>query len=134
MSEVSSFLECRAQIAKLGSYHLINLYAPSGSNHKTDRRNFFGQDVFRLIRGLNSTSSPILGGDFNCVLSPLDTEKNFCDKTCPALKDLVTGFNYSDAFRLLKPGVSEFTFHRKNSALLLLDWIGSTFLQIWFPT
>ena len=71
VSEVSSFLECRAQIAKLGSYHLINLYAPSGSNHKTDRRNFFGQDVFRLIRGLNSTSSPILGGDFNCVLSCL---------------------------------------------------------------
>ena len=121
VSEVSSVVECRAQLAKLGPYHLLNLYAPSGSNHKAERRNFYGQDIFRLIRGVNTTSSPLLGGDFNCVLSPLDTERNFADKSCPALKDLVTGFNYSDAFRLLKPGVSEYTWHRKNSAASRLD-------------
>ena len=121
VSEVASVLECRAQLAKLGPYHLLNLYAPSGGNHKAERRNFFGQDIFRLIRGVNSTSSPLLGGDFNCVLSPLDTEINFADKTCPALKDLVTGFNYSDAFRMLKPGLSEFTLHRKRCAASRLD-------------
>ena len=121
VSEVTSVLECRAQLAKLGPYHLLNLYAPSGGNHRTERRNFFGQDIFRLIRGVNNSVSPLLAGDFNCVLSPLDTERNFADKTCPALKDLVTGFNYCDAFRSLKPGTSEYTFHRKNSAASRLD-------------
>ena len=50
-----------------------------------------------------------------------DTEKNFADKKCSALKDLVNGFNYSDAFRLLKPNVSEFTFYRRNCAPSRLD-------------
>ena len=76
VSEVTSVVECRAQLAKLGSYSLINLYAHSGSNHKTSRRDFFGQDIFRLIRGTTSVSYPLLGGDFNCVLSPLDTQRN----------------------------------------------------------
>ena len=39
VSEVTSVLECRAQLAKLGPYHLLNLYAPSGGNHRTERRN-----------------------------------------------------------------------------------------------
>ena len=54
-------------------------------------------------------------------MSSSDTERNVQDKKCPALKDLISGFNYSDAFRLLKPNVSEYTFHRKNSAASRLD-------------
>ena len=63
----------------------------------------------------------ILGGDFNCVLSAQDTQQNFKDKKCPALNDLVNGFNYSDAFRLTKPNAKEFTFHRPNCAASRLD-------------
>ena len=63
----------------------------------------------------------MLGGDFNCILSAQDTERNFNDKKCPALSDLVTGFNYSDAFRLVKPNCQEFTFYRPNSAASRLD-------------
>ena len=108
VSEVTSVVECRAQLAKLGSYSLLNLYAHSGSNHKTSRRDFFGQDIFRLIRSTSSVSNPLLAGDFNCVLSSLDTERNVEQKKCPALKDLVSGFNYADAFRHLKSNVSEY--------------------------
>ena len=121
ITEVTSVIDCRAQSAKLGSYNLINLYAPSGGNNKSQRRSFFGQDIFRLIRGINSTSYPLLGGDYNCILSAMDTENNFEDKKCPALKDLVQGFNYSDAFRLVKPSVKEYTFHRKKCAPSRLD-------------
>ena len=121
VSEVTSVIECRGQLAKLGPYNLLNLYAPSGGNNKTARRNFFGQDVFHLIRGLGSSPYPILAGDFNCVLSAKDTERNFGDKKCPALQDLVSGFNLSDAFRVVKPDVSEFTFHRPNCAASRLD-------------
>lgn len=95
------------QLAKLGKYNLINLYAPSGSNNKQARRYLFGQDLFHLIRGLSSSPYPLLGGDFNCVLSPIDTERNFIDKKCPALKDLVDDFNYMDAFRSVKPNIAE---------------------------
>ena len=37
------------------------------------------------------------------------------------MKDLVSGFNYYDAFRLLKPNVSEYTFYRQNCAPSRLD-------------
>ena len=119
ISEVTSVIECRGQLAKLGPYNILNLYAPSGGNNKTARRNFFGQDVFHLIRGLES--SPLLTGDFNCVLSAVDTERHFRDKKCPALQDLVTGFGYSDAYRFLNPGIAEFTFNRPNCAASRLD-------------
>ena len=121
LSEVTSVVDCRAQLAKLGPYHILNVYAPSGSNNRTARREFFGQDIFRLVRGANSSTYPLIIGDFNSVLAAQDTEKNYADKKCAALKDLVNGFNYSDAFRLLKPNVSEFTFYRRNCAPSRLD-------------
>ena len=121
ISEVSSVVDCRAQLAKLGPYHLLNLYAPSGSSNRNARREFFGQDIFHLIRGVNSSTYPLIIGDFNCILSPLDTERNFADKNCAALKDLVDGFNYSDAFRLHKPNSSEYTFYRQNCSPSRLD-------------
>ena len=91
VSEVTSVVDCRAQLAKIGPYHLLNIYAPSGSSKKTVRRDFFGQDIFRLIRGANT------------------------------LNDVVTGFNYSDACRLFKPNFPEYTFHRQNCAPYCLD-------------
>ena len=119
VTEVTSVVHCRVQMARLGSYNLLNIYAPSGSNNKQSRRDFFGQDIFRLVA--SSSNIPIIGGDFNCILSAQDTERNFNDKKCPALSDLVTGFNYSDAFRLVKPNCQEFTFHRPNCAASRLD-------------
>ena len=114
-------MECRAQLAKLGSYSLLNLYAPSGGNNKAARRSFFGQDIFRLIRGSCTSSYPLIGGDFNCVLAPKDTENNFVNKKCPALKELVNGFNYSDAFRVLHQNEAEYTFHRQKCAASRID-------------
>ena len=83
VTDVTSVVHCRVQLAKLGQYNLLNIYAPSGSNHKQDRRNLFGQDIFNLVRA--ASSYPLMGGDFNCVLSAQDTERNFGDKKCPAL-------------------------------------------------
>ena len=121
LSEVTSVVECRAQFSKLGSYSLMNLDAPSGTSNKTSRRLFFGEDIFRLIRSTSSASYPIIAGDFNCVLSSLDTENNFEQKKCPVLKELINVFNYSDAFRLIKPNVSELTFHIQKSTASRLD-------------
>ena len=60
-------------------------------------------------------------GDFNSVLSPLDCEERFVEKKCPALQDLVTGFNYVDAFRHLHPGAREYTFLRPSCTSSRLD-------------
>ena len=119
VSDVTSVVHCRLQVAKLGPYNLLNIYAHSGSNHKQERRAFFGQDIFNLVRG--SSSYPLIIGDFNCALSAQDTENNFASKTCPALADLVKGFNYADAFRIVKPNTLEYTFYRPKCAASRLD-------------
>ena len=64
---------------------------------------------------------PIIGGDFNSILSPNDTERNFADKKCPALKDLVENFNYTDAYRYICPAGQEYSFSRPNCASSRLD-------------
>ena len=85
----------------------------------TNRREDLSLAICKLIRG--SSSYPIIIGDFNCVLSAKDTENNFANKTCPALADLVKGFNYTDAFRIVKPDILEYTSHRPNCAASRLD-------------
>ena len=119
VTSVTSVVHCRIQLACLGPYNLLNIYAPSGSNHRQERRDFFGQEIFNLVRG--SSQYPLIIGDFNCVLSAQDTERNFNDKKCPALNDLVRSFNYADAFRIVKPNAVEYTFHRPKCAASRLD-------------
>ena len=41
--------------------------------------------------------------------------------SCPALKDLVENFNYSDGYRFLNPDGGDFTFFRPNCAASRLD-------------
>ena len=121
VSDVYSVVECRAQSLRVGQYSFINIYAPSGSQNRQARREFFGQDLFRLIRSFANNSFPVLGGDFNSILSPKDTERNFNDKTCPALKDLIENCKYSDAYRFLHPDGRDYTFYRPNCAASRLD-------------
>jgi exonuclease III len=47
ISDVCPVVPCRLQVASLGPYKLLNIYAPSGSNMKHERAVFFGQDVFQ---------------------------------------------------------------------------------------
>ena len=47
--EVTTLVTCRAQVAFLEEYALLNLYAPSGSDKKYERGAFFSQEVFRAF-------------------------------------------------------------------------------------
>ena len=47
-TNICTLVPCRAQVATLGKYKLLNLYAPSGSDKKNQRTVFFGQDVFTM--------------------------------------------------------------------------------------
>ena len=97
---VASLVPCRAQCVKFGSYVVINIYAPSGSDKRQERNAFFGQQIFEAF-SLFPECHYFLAGDFNCVLSPIDIENQvgFNQKFCPALKDLVSSFHLLDAFR-----------------------------------
>ena len=72
ITQVSSVVPCRAQYALLGSFSIFNNYAPSGSDRRVERNNFFAREIFQAF-SLGS-SQWILGGDFNCVLRPIDIE------------------------------------------------------------
>ena len=71
ISDVCPIVPCRLQVASLGSYKLLNIYAPSGSDRRHDRAVFFGQDVFQALQ-IDTQSQWVLGGDFNCVLETCD--------------------------------------------------------------
>jgi hypothetical protein len=68
--------------------------------------------------------APILVGDFNCVLTQLDTEdRAFCKgrKFCEALQNIVSVFFYVDTFRVLHPCARQFSWHRRGDASIRLD-------------
>ena len=43
VTDVCTLLSCRAQVARLGHYMLLNLYAQSGSDKKHERNRFFAR-------------------------------------------------------------------------------------------
>ena len=109
-------------MAMLGPYMIINIYAPSGSEKKYERAEFFGQDVFRALR-LNPDSLWVIGGDFNCVLKSIDIEGGvgFSQKICHQLKNLVKSFDLHDVYRYKFAKKEEFTFFRSGKAPSRLD-------------
>jgi exonuclease III len=116
----------RLQLIKLSSgLNILNIYAPSGNCGREDRRRFFSETVLRNLQLRRNL--PVLAGDFNSILLPIDTIDNFKFKFCPALKDLVSLFNYEDAFRLLYPNIIDFTFQRSACSPSRLD-------RIYLPT
>ena len=78
--------EGRIQYLDLGFGPIVNVYGPAGKLSQKERRTFFGETLFAR---LSSLSVFWLLGDFNCILSRLDTAGNWKDKYCPVLKDLV---------------------------------------------
>ena len=122
IEDVSTIVSCRAQVATLGEYRLMNVYAPSGSDKKHERSLFFGEDIFQSLLS-DSSGSWIMGGDFNAILGPMDVERGvgYDQKKFQAQADLVKTANVSDVFRVKHPTLQEFTFHRRGCASSRLD-------------
>ena len=89
VENIVSLKPCRMQIASLGPYRLLNIYAPSGSNLKHERDLFFSQDVFQALQ-LFPELPYLLCGDYNCVLKPIDVENGigFSQKKVSSLTEL----------------------------------------------
>ena len=122
VQEIITLVSCRAQLAILGSIAIVNIYAPSGSDRKFERGSFFARDLFQTF-ATNSTTNWIVGGDFNCILKPIDVENGagFNQKKCPQLHDLVNIKGLRDVFRHFYPTKKEYTFFRTSCAPSRLD-------------
>ena len=75
----------------------------------------------RLVARCRQLDKPVLVGDFNCVLHPLDVEANFLAKSSPALLRLVNDLCYVDAYRVLHPATRQFSFYRRGGTASRLD-------------
>ena len=117
ISDILSIVIGRAQIALLGDYALLNLYAPSGSNRRSERATFYSQSIFSALE-TDTNSLVIFGGDFNCIVDPIDVENGlvFRQKFCPSLIDLIKVANLVDIFRHVHNKKQEFTFFRPGCA------------------
>ena len=121
ITQVTSLEPRRMQSAFIGPYPVINVYPPSGTDNAPARRDFFGNQLFRSIRGLGK-QLPIIGGDFNCVLSRVDTEGgHFGNKKSNELQEIVREFNLMDSFRYLYPNALEYTWSRRGVHASRLD-------------
>jgi exonuclease III len=66
---------------------IINLYAPSGTAKRTERERFFNVELLVLFS--EYTNPMLTGGDFNCVLKPVDSTGPFTNSN--ALVEIVRG-------------------------------------------
>ena len=72
VSEVHSLVQSRLQSVEVGALTLFNVYAPSGQNNRTQRRDFFGHfghDLFMATRGLCHGNLPVIGGEFKLKIN-----------------------------------------------------------------
>ena len=121
VSQVTALEARRMQVAYIGPYPVVNAYPPAGSDNGPGRREFFREQLFRVMRGLG-TKLPILGGDWNCVTNIKDIEGgDYAKKKSQDLADLVRDFNMADAFRYLHPDKREYTWARKSKFGSRLD-------------
>ena len=72
--------------------HIVNIYAPSGSNN-SDRDEFFKVNLTYYLR--NNIDNTIIGGDFNCVTSSRDSSSN-STHVCRALLNNFKGLRMKD--------------------------------------
>ena len=85
--------------------------APSGSNNRRQREDFF-TELFLHLLNIEGGKLPVIAGDFNSVVAEIDTTRHFSAKLSKVFRQLVHQAQYSDCFRTLHPAAREFTFYR----------------------
>jgi exonuclease III len=123
--QVSSPSPGYSQLLSLGDLSFLHLYLPAGNggNPGVHTRAAFLRDIRPLLQ---RDVPPILVGDFNCIVSQLDSEdQDFVRnrKFSPELASIISDFAYIDAFRVLFPVRVQFSWHaRGKRASTLRAW------------
>jgi hypothetical protein len=90
---------------------IINIYAPSGTSKRHEREQFFNSELTYLLR--TDYKHIICGGDFNCVLQPIDVVGQFTRSY--ALVELIKGFDMRDAWTQ-NPDRPSYTYYHATGA------------------
>jgi len=80
----------------LEGIYLINIYAPSGAEKKSERETFFNKDILPLLP--NTRTEILLAGDFNCVMTQAGTTGHTTHSK--ALDILIKGLNLKDTWNM----------------------------------
>lgn len=96
-------------------YSIVNLYAPSGTQHRAERHDFFVNELPKLLLG---RSEKIIGGDFNCIIDRSDASNPNYENICLPLKSLVHAMNLVDAWRMKSSDPGFTYFHSKGASRL----------------
>ena len=100
---------------------IFHLHAPSDSVIR-NKITFFQQIADHIVQLPNL--KPILVGDFNCVTNARDLENDsFIRRSVPFLTDYIHVNHFSDAFRVLHPATTRFSWYRRGCAAARLDRI-----------
>jgi len=82
----------RAITVVFSGIRIINVYAPSGTAKRTEQERYYDMELPIIF---SEYTNPILmGGDFNCILQPVDTTGTFT--TGNALAEIVRGPRLTD--------------------------------------
>lgn len=95
-----------------GDVLICNIYAPSGTQNRNYRENFFNETIAYYIR--NAPDNIILGGDFNAVISAKDATGT--NSHSPALQRSIKNLHLTDTWELLYRDRVEYTFIRPNAS------------------
>ena len=93
INEVNCFIERRAQIIKVGGESFVNVYAPSGSSNRREREEFFSE-LYLHLHNIGGGKLPVLAGDFNSVITEVDTTRHFSSKLSKVFRQLVDQSQY----------------------------------------
>ena len=118
-AQITTLEPGRIQRLETDGHIIYNIYGPSGTQSKFQRKQFFNT----LLGYINLEEKlPILLGDWNCVINKDDTENNFQRKNCPDLKSLINLKNYQDCYKLIH-SQPDYTFNRQYMSKSRLDRI-----------
>ena len=84
----------RAMAITCYGIRIINIYAPSGTARKADRERFYNEELPMLLS--THTEPMLVGGDFNCVLSPIDSTGTYTASN--ALTNIIHGLRLVDTW------------------------------------
>ncbi|KAJ4444820.1 hypothetical protein ANN_06617 [Periplaneta americana] len=97
---------------KVNNIQVLNVYLPSGTNHRQERESFLSKELPFFLR--HRYDCLLIGGDWNCVLHAKDQTGQY--NPSPVLTNMTQDLQLVDTWELLHGNRVEYTFRRINGA------------------
>jgi exonuclease III len=111
LTNVTKLPSGRAVAVDYKGIKLINIYAPSGTARKTERKHYYNTELPQILQAVHKDL--LIGSYFNCVIHPADNTGYF--QTSRAVTELVRGLTLHDAWNK-NPSRPTYTYYSSNGA------------------